>query len=105
MEEIIKDIWNYKDMADTYIILSTLLPIGDRAAAINRISINADYRRLVSQWDYAKKCIYLADMEPEGPGKDFFPLTDVYFVDDPMVHPTVSGAQGVVRGGISANTI
>lgn len=88
MEGILNDIWGYDDMAETCIILSTLLPTENKQGAINRISINNDYRKLVKAYE-ADKCLYLAEMEQTGPGKNFISLEGDNWSDSPKVHPNV----------------
>lgn len=89
MDDILQKIWGYDDMDETCVILSTLLPTTNENGAKNRIPINEDFRGLVA--DYKDdKCIYLADMEPEGEGKDFFSLDEDIWSDNPKVHPNVS---------------
>lgn len=90
MDGILQDIWGYDDMGDTCVILSTLIPTEDSQGAINRITINSAYRRLVNDRS-GDKCIYLADMEPTGEGSDFITLDGDYWADSPKVHPNVSG--------------
>lgn len=90
MEDIILDIW--KNMEDACIILSTLIATEAANGAINRIIINNDYRRLVRAYN-GEKCIFLADMEPNGEGgegHDFISLDGPYWADSPKVHPNVS---------------
>lgn len=89
MDGILQDIWNYDDMADTCIILSTLLPTENEVGAVNRIAINGVFRKMVKAYS-GDKCIYLADMEPTGDGKDFMSLDGPYWSDNPKVHPNVS---------------
>ncbi|KAL2202779.1 hypothetical protein CC79DRAFT_1344773 [Sarocladium strictum] len=64
MEGLLNDIWNYPNMAETCVVLSTLLPGKLSSEVIARKKkLDATYRRLVT--DYReKKCIYLADIDP-----------------------------------------
>lgn len=89
MEEIINEIWGAADMADTCVILSTLLVTSHETGAANRGTINDQYRDLVRNYK-DDKCIYLADMEPEGEGQSFISLDDDIWSDDPKIHPNVS---------------
>lgn len=91
MNDILEDVWSYDDMADTYVILSMVIPTEDAQGAINRIPINSAYRELVKDRG-GDKCIYLADMEPTGEGKNFITLERDYWADSPRVHPNVSGS-------------
>jgi hypothetical protein len=89
MEDIANTIWNTDGMAETCIILSKLLPTGHPDGRIQRLPINTAYRQLVR--DYRdRKCIYIADMEPQGPGANFLAFTRIndFYVDD--THPRVS---------------
>ncbi|MBE3047575.1 hypothetical protein IMZ48_34690 [Candidatus Bathyarchaeota archaeon] len=70
MKGILEDIWEAEDMESTCIFLSTLLPTTNPTGKKNRPAINEDFRKLVNEYK-DKKCIYLADMEPEGEGADF----------------------------------
>ncbi|KAM0330967.1 hypothetical protein ACHAQA_003924 [Verticillium albo-atrum] len=92
MEDIVNDIWNYNDMSNTCVMLSTLLPTDSAQGRVNRISINQAYRNLVRDKSGAGKCIYLADMEPSGPGADFLSLNGNYWADfNPKIHPNNEG--------------
>lgn len=93
MEGILTDIWDYPDSADTCIILSTLLPTTNPNGKVNRIPINEEYRKLVREYE-DEKCIYLADMEPEGEGKDFLSVDEPIYADP--VHPNVRFATNMV---------
>lgn len=88
MDGILTDIWNHEGTADTCIILSTLLPTTHPNGAEHRIPINDEYRKLVREHE-EDKCIYLADMEPEGEGSDFLSTDEDFWDDDPKVHPNV----------------
>ncbi len=88
-EGILTDIWGYAGMADTCIILSTLIPTEDPEGAINQITVNNHFRNLVNKYN-GQKCIYVADMQPTGEGANFFPLDGAYWGDSPKVHPNVS---------------
>lgn len=99
MESILEDIWDADDMDETCIILSTLLPTTHPKGQKNRLAINDDYRQLVK--DYArKKCIYLADMEPEGELEDFLSVDKPLWADEPKVHPNVR-----IRYRLRGNTL
>lgn len=87
MDGILTDIWNRPETADTCIILSTLLPTTHEFGARHRIPINEEYRKLVQEHE-DDKCIYLADMEPEGEGKDFLSTEEDIWSDE--IHPNVS---------------
>lgn len=89
MNGILTDVWNHPATADTCIILSTLLPTTHPNGAPHRIAINDEYRKLVQELEN-DKCIYLADMEPEGEGEDFLSTDRDIWADDPKVHPNVS---------------
>ena len=73
MRGILEDIWEADGMENTCIILSTLLPTSHPTGKKNRLLINDDYRKIVKEYE-DKKCIYLADMEPEGKGADFISI-------------------------------
>lgn len=75
MEDLVKEIWGAENMSDTCVILSTLLPTDHAQGALNRIGINQAYRSLVSDYR-GSKCIYLADMEPQGEGKNFLGINE-----------------------------
>ena len=94
MTGILADIWEAPGMADTCIILSTLLPTTHGVGKEGRIPINEEYRRIVGEFEN-DKCIYLADMEPPGEGADFMGLDLPIWDDDPKIHPNVSTVDGL----------
>lgn len=73
--------------SETCIILSTLIPTTDESGIRNRPGINAQYRALV-QRRARDKCIYLADMAPNG--QEFLTLNDMVSTENPHTHPNVS---------------
>lgn len=89
MESVLDDMWAADGMADTCVMLSTLLPTTNTNGAANRATINGQYRSLVIKKAGEGKCIYMADMQPNG--QEWFDLA-VDFHDDevPKVHPNVS---------------
>lgn len=87
MESILDDIWGAEGMAETCIILSTLIPTTDETGIRNRPGINAQYRALV-QRRAEDKCIYLADMAPNG--QELLTLNDMVSTENPHTHPNVS---------------
>jgi hypothetical protein len=96
MEGMLNDIWNYEGMANTCVILSTLLPTTHRVGVLHRITINGQFRKLVTDYnrDHPGKSINLADMEPTGVGQTFFDINGPYWDDNPKVHPNVSATLG-----------
>jgi hypothetical protein len=90
MNNILNALWDADGMADTCIMLSTLIPTTNTAGAANRDTINSQYRDLVTSRAGDGKCIYLADMDPGGTvWLDF--STDYLSTEDPHVHPNDSG--------------
>ncbi|KAF4412991.1 Multidomain esterase [Colletotrichum fructicola] len=67
MRLILNDIWGAPDMANTCVMLSTILPTADATGALNRITANQQYRLLTEQLAASGKCIYMADMDPDEP--------------------------------------
>lgn len=63
MRNILNDVWAAEGMADTCIMLSTLLPTGVASGAANQPSINAQYRSIVSELFTRGHCIYLAELD------------------------------------------
>lgn len=89
MNDILNDLWAADGMADTCIILSTLIPTTNANGAANRDAINSQYRSLVTQRHAGDgKCIYLADMDPGGAQWLQFD-TDYLATESPHVHPNV----------------
>ena len=80
MNDILDDLWKAPGMADTCIMLSTLIPTTHPVGQITRLTINEQYRNLVRQRSGDGKCVYLADMDPNGGAwwnfdTDFSPLS------------------------------
>lgn len=93
MEKLIDDIWGAPGMSNTCVFLSTLLPNKDSNGIGNRLTINDQFRRLVSR-RAGDKCIYLAEMgSTKIPADEIFKSPDdfcaPYFKCDD-VHPNVS---------------
>ncbi|KAL6231701.1 hypothetical protein BDW75DRAFT_233408 [Aspergillus navahoensis] len=65
MRSLIESLVGAEDMAETVIVLSTLLPSLDRNTSINTPSVNAQYRDLVTTMRKEGTSIILADMNPE----------------------------------------
>lgn len=89
VEDMLDELWEYPDLADSCVILSTVLPTSDSMGVTHRLSINRQYRELVAR-RRQDKCIWLADMEPEGEGEPFLDINGPYWSDSPKVHPNVS---------------
>ena len=95
MNDILNEIWTSPDMSNTCVMLSTLLPTNHGTGKAHRLTMNDAYRRLVQDRGVRDgKCIFLADMEPNGPGKNFLGLDqDVWAEDEKggtVIHPNVS---------------
>lgn len=95
MNAILNEIWGSPDMSQTCIILSTLLPTNHPTGRNTRISMNNDYRKLVQDRGVRDaKCIFIADMEPEGAGKNFMGINEPVWAADEvggtLIHPNVS---------------
>lgn len=89
MNDILNDLWAGADMADTCIMLSTLIPTTNEELLENRPSINSQYTALVAQRAGEGKCIYLAEMDPGG--VQWLQIdTDYVSTEIPHVHPNVS---------------
>lgn len=89
MESVLDDMWDADGMSDTCIMLSTLLPTTNKNGAANRAAINGQYRGLVTKKAGEGRCIYMADMQPNG--QEWFDLEADFLPDeDPKVHPHVS---------------
>ncbi|KAH8895341.1 hypothetical protein GQ53DRAFT_855657 [Thozetella sp. PMI_491] len=89
MLDVLNAIWGGTDMANTCIMLSTLLPTSDGTGSSTRPSINTQYRNLVTQLSKAGKCIYLADMAPGG--VEWFTWDDFDPGESVHVHPNDKG--------------
>ncbi|KAF4998528.1 hypothetical protein FDECE_11769 [Fusarium decemcellulare] len=94
MENILNDVWAADGMSKTCVLLSTLLPTTNKNGAANRPTINSQYRALVDKKAGEGKCIYMADMQPNG--QDWLDLETDFLKDEtPKVHPNVSQAPRV----------
>lgn len=82
MESLINDLWAAEDMADTVIVLSTVLPTTDATGATNRVSVNSQYKALIQTLQSEGRPIVLADMDSE------ITLADI---SSDGVHPTDAG--------------
>lgn len=101
MKKVLHDIWSADGMDKTCVMLSTLLPIQDELAAKNRLVINDQYRALVTELK-SKRCIYLADMAPNG--REWFNTWDDFYAgEQSKTHPNVSSFLGN-NGIASAST-
>jgi hypothetical protein len=94
MNAILNEIWGSPDMSQTCVILSTLLPTNHGTGRTHRITMNNAYRRLVQDRGVRDaKCIFLADMEPEGAGKNFLGINENVWAEDErggtLIHPNV----------------
>ncbi|KAF7550314.1 hypothetical protein G7Z17_g5812 [Cylindrodendrum hubeiense] len=67
MNDILDDIWGADGMSKTCVMLSTLLDTNDANGQVLRLTINTQYRKLVTERAAEGKCIYLADMDPLSP--------------------------------------
>ncbi|KAL3463731.1 SGNH hydrolase-type esterase domain-containing protein [Aspergillus heterothallicus] len=68
MRSLIETLTGAPDMADTLIVLSTLIPSGSTTLEANRPSVNAQFRDLVLDMREAQNVsIVLADMDPPAP--------------------------------------
>lgn len=87
MENVLNHIWGADGMSKTCIFLSTLIPTNNQAGVNPRLDINEQYRELVRKRS-KDKCIYLADMAPNG--QEWFVIPDDFLdYEDPHVHPNV----------------
>lgn len=68
MNDILNDIWGAEDMADTCVMLSTIIPTNDATGSQTRLVINERFRALVTKRAQDGKCIYLAEMDPNNSG-------------------------------------
>lgn len=91
MLDIVDSIWKAPDMSDTCVFLSTILPTDHGTGRVHRLTINNHYRNVVSKRAGDGKCIYLADTEPGGAGKDFMSINMPIWSDSPKVHPNDEG--------------
>lgn len=92
MNNLLNTMWNGEGMAGTCMILSTLLPTTNGNGAANSPNINQQYRDLVTRRAGEGKCIYLAEMHPNGQGNPWFDFgTDFYAGEDIKVHPNDKG--------------
>ncbi|KAH8666554.1 family 3 carbohydrate esterase, partial [Xylariales sp. PMI_506] len=90
MNNILNTLWNSDGMSDTCIMLSTLIPTTNANGATYQGTINDQYRSLVTQRAAEGKCIYLADMWPNG--EQWFQFdTDYLATESPHVHPNDKG--------------
>jgi hypothetical protein len=90
MNDILDALWDADGMADTCIMLSTLIPTTNVNGAVNRDTINDQYRALVTERAADGNCIYLADMDPGG--TPWLIIPDDYMAnEEPHVHPNDAG--------------
>ncbi|KAM5381701.1 hypothetical protein ACJZ2D_002921 [Fusarium nematophilum] len=86
MEALLGDIWAADDMAETCVLLSTLLATDGEKDA-NRKNINQQYRDLAVKLYTSGKCIFVADMDP--------PNMDPPWIPDDLIpdgiHPNDEG--------------
>lgn len=90
MNDLLNTIWGADGMANTCVMLSTILDTTDSTGRVTRITINAKYRELVKQRSDEGKCIYLADMDPEGAGHGWITWDDYDPSETVHIHPGVS---------------
>ncbi|GAB1210904.1 hypothetical protein ATERTT37_000014 [Aspergillus terreus] len=79
MRSLIETLIGAPDMANTLIVLSTLIPSGSTTLEANRPSVNAQFRELVLDMREAQNVsIVLADMDPPAPspGKNWIAYPD-----------------------------
>lgn len=89
MNNVLNALWNAPDMSNTCIFLSTLIPTNNEVGMLQRDSINSQYRALVNTRASEGKCIYLADMDPNGAVWLTWP-DDYWSAEVIHVHPNVS---------------
>lgn len=90
MNDILNALWDADGMSDTCIFLSTLIPSSNTDLETNRVTINSQYSSLVTQRAAEGKCIYLAEMDPNG--EQWLEIdTDYLASESPHVHPNDSG--------------
>lgn len=90
LNDVFNALWNADGMSDTCIMLSTLIPGNSEPGLVNTPIINAQYRALVTQLAAQGKCIYLAEMWPNGDSDQWFQYdTDYLTYENPHVHPNV----------------
>ncbi|KAF7549363.1 hypothetical protein G7Z17_g6445 [Cylindrodendrum hubeiense] len=91
MNEILNDIWGADGMADTCVMLSTILDTTGATGKVTRITINEKYRELVKQRAGDGKCIYMADMDPPGAGGGWITWDDYDPAETTKIHPNDEG--------------
>ncbi|KAH7320726.1 hypothetical protein B0I35DRAFT_500940 [Stachybotrys elegans] len=90
MGKVLDALWGAQDMANTCIMLSTLIPTTHSTGVKTRPVINDAYRELVKQRASAGKCIYLAEMAPGG--SDWLVIPDDYSsAETTHIHPNDAG--------------
>jgi hypothetical protein len=89
MNKILNALWDAEGMSETCIFLSTLIPTDNANGAKYSPIINDQYRTLVLTRAKEGKCIFMADMWPQG--QQWINLdTDYLAGEHPKVHPNVS---------------
>ncbi|KAL3474615.1 SGNH hydrolase-type esterase domain-containing protein [Aspergillus californicus] len=91
MRSLISSLLDAPDMANTLIVLSTLLPSGNTVITRNTPAVNAQYRDLVQAMRKEGVSIVLADMNPEGHSLISYPAD---FTQDGVVDDTHPGDSG-----------
>lgn len=96
MDNILNDIWAADGMANTCVMLSTVLDTTDATGSVTRLTINGKYRELVTKRAKEGRCIYLADMDPPYPaaGSGWISWADYDPAEGIKVHPNVSSSGG-----------
>ncbi|KAM0544829.1 hypothetical protein ACHAPJ_011660 [Fusarium lateritium] len=90
MNDILDALWQADGMSETCIFVSTLIPTDNANGAKNQGTINDQYRTLVLTRAKEGKCIFLADMWPQG--QQWFNLDKDYLAGEtPKVHPNDGG--------------
>ena len=89
MNNVLNALWEADGMSGTCIMLSTLIPTTNANGQTYQDTINNQYRALVQQRAAEGKCIYLAEMWPQGAQWLQFD-TDYLATETPHVHPNVS---------------
>ncbi len=90
MNDILNALWDADGMSSTCIMLSTLIPSNNANGVVNIPLINSQYRALVTKRAAEGKCIYLAEMWPNGDSSQWFQFdTDYLTTESPHVHPNV----------------
>ncbi|KAH7390083.1 family 3 carbohydrate esterase [Cadophora sp. MPI-SDFR-AT-0126] len=85
MNDILNALWGADGMSNTCIMLSTLIPTNNANGMVNVPVINNQYRALVTQRAAEGKCIYLAEMWPNGDSAPWL-LFDTHYLATESPH-------------------